>query len=530
MKKEAKEKGRDADFDEWCDLYALVGCAHLRYKATTEDVQKGFKVAQIKYHPDKTMKDAMGSEEDREAAEELFARVQRAYETLTNVKARREFDSIDHFDESVGSNDVDEADFYETFAELFESNGRFSEKKPVPKLGDANTDMKVVDAFYKFWFGMKSWREFKADDEHTINDGDDREHKRHLQRQNAKMREKAKKEERERVIKLVQNAFDCDPRIQARKRAAQEAKDKVKNEKERIRREKEEAEAAAKKAEEDAKAAEEAARKNKAADAKKEKEKRRKEQQKNRKALRAFTGEVAAFDVEGTESLCTGLDFDKLKALVKDLEAAEAAAREELLCTALKELDLEAATRMEERAKRAKELESKAETAKAAELAIASERLKNWTEVELKALKKGLAQFPAGARNRWESIANVVGTRDAEEVTALVKTCPGLLAGKPEDAYSKFLSDRKAPKGEAVNAVGSKGSSNAPAWTPAATSALVKAMGAFPASKYDGTERWERVAAAVPGEHTPAQCQRKAVELAKAVAAKKKAAAEAGPA
>lgn len=357
MKKEAKEKGRDADFDEWCDLYALVGCAHLRYKATTEDVQKGFKVAQIKYHPDKTMKDAMGSEEDREAAEELFARVQRAYETLTNVKARREFDSIDHFDESVGSNDVDEADFYETFAELFESNGRFSEKKPVPKLGDANTDMKVVDAFYKFWFGMKSWREFKADDEHTINDGDDREHKRHLQRQNAKMREKAKKEERERVMKLVQNAFDCDPRIQARKRAAQEAKDKVKNEKERIRREKEEAEAAAKKAEEDAKAAEEAARKNKAADAKKEKEKRRKEQQKNRKALRAFTGEVAAFDVEGTESLCTGLDFDKLKALVKDLEAAEAAAREELLCTALKELDLEAATRMEERAKRAKELE-----------------------------------------------------------------------------------------------------------------------------------------------------------------------------
>ena len=174
--------------------------------------------------------------------------------------------------------------------------------------------------------------------------------------------------------------------------------------------------------------------------------------------------------------------------------------------------------------------QSKAETAKAAELAIASERLKNWTEVELKALKKGLAQFPAGARNRWESIANVVGTRDAEEVTALVKTCPGLLAGKPEDAYSKFLSDRKAPKGEAVNVVGSKGSSNAPAWTPAATSALVKAMGAFPASKYDGTERWERVAAAVPGEHTPAQCQRKAVELAKAVAAKKKAAAEAGPA
>lgn len=174
--------------------------------------------------------------------------------------------------------------------------------------------------------------------------------------------------------------------------------------------------------------------------------------------------------------------------------------------------------------------QSKAENAKAAELAIASERLKNWTEVELKALKKGLAQFPAGARNRWESIANVVGTRDAEEVTALVKTCPGLLAGKPEDAYSKFLSDRKAPKGEAVNVVGSKGSSNAPAWTPAATSALVKAMGAFPASKYDGTERWERVAAAVPGEHTPAQCQRKAVELAKAVAAKKKAAAEAGPA
>ena len=48
---------------------------------------------------------------------------------------------------------------------------------------------------------------------------------------------------------------------------------------------------------------------------------------------------------------------------------------------------------------------------------------------------------------------------------------------------------------------------------------------AFPAKDYSvATERWTRIAAAVPGTNTPQQCQRKAAELAKAIKAKKAAA------
>ena len=163
-----------------------------------------------------------------------------------------------------------------------------------------------------------------------------------------------------------------------------------------------------------------------------------------------------------------------------------------------------------------------------AEARDSSARLADWSETELKALKKGLVTFPAGARHRWESIANVVQTRTAEEVTALVKQCPGLLVGKVEDAFSKFLADRKAPKGVAAEGGGAGAEKTKPAavaWSEASTQALVKAMRAFPAKDYSvATERWTRIAAAVPGTNTPQQCQRKAAELAKAIKAKKAAA------
>ena len=352
MKKEAEKKGREAEFDEWVDYYALVGCAHLRHKATTEDVQKGYKIACLKFHPDKTMKECLDDEEAREKAEKKFKDVTRGHEVLINLKLRREFDSIDHFDDTVPPADTPEAKFYETFGPLFDLNARFSEKQPVPELGDAETDMQKVDAFYKFWFGFKSWREFRAEGERTVSDNDQREHRREVQRENAKMRQELKKAEVKRLRVFVENAYECDPRIQARTKSKANAKNKIKEEKERIRREKEEAEAAAKKAEEDKAAAEAASKKVASASAKKDKEKRRKEQQKNRKKLREFCGAVGSFDVEGSESLTSGLEAEKLKELVDGLEAAEEAAREEMLCAALKELDLEAATRMEARKQR----------------------------------------------------------------------------------------------------------------------------------------------------------------------------------
>lgn len=83
-------------------------------------------------------------------------------------------------------------------------------------LGDAAAPWEQVSAFYNFWFGFKSWREFPHEDEEDPETADCREHKRHIERANAKLRERAKKDEIAEVTAFVEAAYKFDPRVQAR--------------------------------------------------------------------------------------------------------------------------------------------------------------------------------------------------------------------------------------------------------------------------------------------------------------------------
>ena len=46
---------------------------------------------------------------------------------------------------------------------------------PVPALGNAETPIEEVDAFYDFWYEFKSWRIIKGDseEEHDLDDAED---------------------------------------------------------------------------------------------------------------------------------------------------------------------------------------------------------------------------------------------------------------------------------------------------------------------------------------------------------------------
>jgi DnaJ family protein C protein 2 len=61
-------------------------------------------------------------------------------------------------------------------------------------------------------------------DEHSLENANDRDEKRWMEKKNATQRKKLKKEEMVRVRKLVDNAHACDPRIQAAKQAVKDAK------------------------------------------------------------------------------------------------------------------------------------------------------------------------------------------------------------------------------------------------------------------------------------------------------------------
>ena len=66
-------------------------------------------------------------------------------------------------------------------------------------------------------FLCRSWREFPHPDEEDIEGAEGREHRRWIERNNAKLREKAKKEDQKRLKEFVENAYRIDPRVAKKK-------------------------------------------------------------------------------------------------------------------------------------------------------------------------------------------------------------------------------------------------------------------------------------------------------------------------
>lgn len=79
--------------------------------------------------------------------------IQDAYETLVDTEKRKKYDSTMEFDDSIPTNkDYSEDEFLREFGACFERNSLYSEKKPVPKLGDMKTPISQVLRFYEFWY------------------------------------------------------------------------------------------------------------------------------------------------------------------------------------------------------------------------------------------------------------------------------------------------------------------------------------------------------------------------------------------
>ncbi len=125
------------------------------------------KKAVLKYHPDK-------KKEGDDFDDEMFKTVQigkqrcfvstpydanwcTAYETLSDPKKKRAYDSQGPFDDSIPSTESVKKpeDFYSIFGEAFDRNARWSSRGGVPGLGDDKTPIEQVQRFYNFWFEFK---------------------------------------------------------------------------------------------------------------------------------------------------------------------------------------------------------------------------------------------------------------------------------------------------------------------------------------------------------------------------------------
>ncbi|SBT82505.1 DNA-binding chaperone, putative [Plasmodium ovale] len=145
----------------------------------------------------------------------MFLKIQDSYAVLSDKILRRQYDSSIPFDEYIPTlTELEEApNFYEFLRPIFKRNAKWSVKKPVPDIGDENTNIKNVKYFYDFWYNFINWRDFSYQNEYDYEEAECREERRWMERENKKIQKKASKAENLRIIKLVDLAYNNDPRI-----------------------------------------------------------------------------------------------------------------------------------------------------------------------------------------------------------------------------------------------------------------------------------------------------------------------------
>ncbi|KAM5562923.1 hypothetical protein ABKV19_017886 [Rosa sericea] len=545
------------------DHYALLGLSHLRYLATEEQIRKSYRETALKYHPDKQASLLLA--EESEAAKETkkdeiethFKSIQEAYEVLIDPVKRRIYDSTDEFDDEIPTECAPQ-DFFKVFGPAFMRNGRWSVNQPIPFLGDDNTSLKEVDDFYNFWYSFRSWREFPHEEEFDLEQAESRDHKRWMERQNAKLTEKARKEEYARIRTLVDNAYKRDPRIVKRKEAEKAEKQKKKQAKYLAKKLQEEEAARAAEEEKRRKEEEEKRAAEAASQQKKLREKEKKLLRKERSRLRTLSGPVISQRLlnlaeDDVESLCTSLNIEQLRNICDRMEGKEGVERAKVLRGAHGGDNNDVEGKKEEEKKTPQQNGSVVSNGTVL-LSSYEKKEKPWSKEEIELLRKAMVKFPKGTSRRWEVVSDFIGTgRSVEEILKATKT---VLLQKPDSskAFDSFLEKRKpAPSidsplttrvevegvsstpqetensadksakaedksGESSSGSAKEQSPNDPnaangvsssseqdVWSAVQERALVQALKTFPK---EASQRWERVAAAVPGKSVN-QCKKK---------------------
>lgn len=539
---------------EGVDLYALL---EVTESASVEQIKKQYRKLVLQHHPDKQngaeVKTDKAEVADKAVAglgakEQLFIKIQEAYEVLSDPTKRRQYDSTLDFDDDIPDEADESIGFYATFRPVFQRNARFSCRHPVPELGDEKTDIAKVHKFIDFWYNFETWREFSHHDEFNPDDAEFREERRWMERQNQKMRKKLQDGERRRIIRLVENAERLDPRLRAEREEIQAKKREEKERRARLKQEEQDEklrEAEEKKKQEEREQAEREEKERLEREERKQKAQlAKKGRQRAKKAMQSRC-KLNAAEEEDFQEFCLALDADALEALCQRMEKlptkqkdAEAKVREELAAWKKKqEGDKEEQAKQREEAKQREK--QQANEAKGAASGTA------WAVEEMGFLAKGLQKFPGGIGGRWGLIAQfltqngfertereviektkemsdgqslrAMGAQLASDLSAYkAPKAAGAKAAAKAAGYPKAIGANAAAAAAASAASVPKAASpkaaSQPAepqavsaeWSAEQQKALETALQKHPAS-LDKNERWRLIAEDVPGK-TKSQC------------------------
>ncbi|XP_065674445.1 dnaJ homolog subfamily C member 2 isoform X2 [Hydra vulgaris] len=527
------------DASEWKkqDHYRVLGLEKLRFDATEEDIKKAYRRKVLRHHPDKK-KDNVSLLPPEVNEHEYFTCITRAYEVLSSVEDRQAYDSVDEeFPDEIPSYSPKQ-DFFEVFSKYVKLNARWSSHQPVPLLGDMNTSIEDVNAFYTFWYDFHSWRNFSNLDTEDTSKAESREERRWMEAENKKMRQKRKKEEIARIRKLVDVLFQNDPRLKKYKQELKLKKLEEKKAKEKIEQEKEMQRKLALEEEKKSKDKAELEAKEKVLKEKKEKEKLRKSAAKDRKTIKQAIKNESYFnidedEVKGMERLEIAMenlslpDLQELRELVEKGDKAH-----------FKDVYFKRSTevlekiQIEKEEKRRKEEVAMATSNKVASADNFSDNM--WNEIEKQLLVKATTLFPVGTSSRWEVIAEYINEhsgstkpKTSKQVIHKVKNLRKLDPSHKDEvnklAFQNLEKSTNAKLTSSITAEPSKSDSLlSPAveeipWSSDEQKLLEQALKTYGANT---PERWEKIASVIPSR-TKKDCMKRYKELVEMVKAKK---------
>merc|ERR1712179_765773 len=399
----------------------------------------------------------------------------------------------------------------------FERNKRWAVKTPVPLLGDMDSSREEVDRFYSYWYDFDSWRDYSYLDKEDKEKAGDKWARREIDKINKAQRKEKKAEETKRIRRLVDNAYNSDPRIAkfreeekneklAKKKAKADQAKARRDEEERIKKEQEEAERKEREAKEEIEKAKKAAEK-------KEKDEMKRLLKIERKRLRNISKGQNYFVIDEDEKVTHLAEVEKMNKLNNKMEEER---KEESQMTG----------------KTSAEGGSKAGS--------------EWSTEELQLMIKAVKLFPAGTVNRWEVCAEFINQhnnsspRTAKEVISKAKEMQSgnfAMSSLKEEVNKMAYENLQKGQNKKVLEIAAKeseasqrtetaaemmGINNSP-WNPDEQKLLEQALKTFPAST---PERWDRIAEAVPNR-SKKDCMKRYKELAELIKAKKAAMAAA---